>query len=144
MLSEIGTDLSKWPSEKQFMSWCGLAPHKDVSGGKVLRSPTLPTPNRAGQAFRQAAISVSRRPTACGAYYRRTRAQGGPLFAQVATAHKMARTGYPLLKYRVPYAALGEAGFLHNQRERDDAALRRSAAKLGFALRPLQPAPSTA
>ena len=58
ILSEIGTDMSKWPSEKHFCSWLGLAPHTDIAGGKILRSQTLKTDNWAGQAFRQAAASV--------------------------------------------------------------------------------------
>ncbi|MEP7286335.1 MAG: transposase, partial [Chloroflexota bacterium] len=78
ILSEIGTDMSKWPTDKHFASWSGLAPHNDISGGKVLHSRTLPTHNRAGQAFRQAATSVARAATALGAHYRRKRAQGAP------------------------------------------------------------------
>src|SRR3990172_4064106 len=88
ILSETGTDMSKWPSDKHFGSWLGLAPHNDISGGKVLRSRTLKTHNRAGQAFRQAAASVIRSGSAFGAFYRRKRAQLGPMQALVATAHK--------------------------------------------------------
>ncbi len=139
VLSEIGTDMTRWPTDKHFTSWCGLAPHNDISGGKVLRSRTLPTNNRAGQAFRQAATAASRGNSVFGAYYRRKRAQGGPLFAQVATAHKIARTVYHLLKYRVQYVELGAEGFTQKQRERDIAALRKKAAKLGFSLNSVDP-----
>src|SRR5207248_3366336 len=107
-----------------------------ISGGKVLRSRTLPTHNRAGQAFRQAATAVSRGSSAFGAFYRRKRAQGGPQFAQVATAHKIARTVYHMLKYHVQYEDIGADGFEQKQRERDVAALRKKAAKLGFTLTP--------
>jgi hypothetical protein len=134
IISEIGSDVSKWPTEKHFASWLGLAPHNDISGGKVLHSRTLPTLNRAGQAFRQAAVSVSRSHSAFGAYYRRKRAQRGPQFAQVATAHKIARTVYYLLKHRVPYVEIGADAYEHKQRERELNALRKKAAKLGFAL----------
>jgi transposase len=134
ILSEIGTDMSQWPTDKHFASWLGLAPHNDISGGKVLRSRTLPTNNRAGQAFRQAATAVSRGASAFGAYYRRKRAQGGPQFAQVATAHKIARTVYHLLKHHVQYIELGADGFEHKQRERDVVALQKKATKLGFIL----------
>jgi transposase len=134
IISEIGSDVSKWPTEKHFASWLGLAPHNDISGGKVLRSRTLPTLNRAGQAFRQAAVSVSRSHSAFGAYYRRKRAQRGPQFAQVATAHKIARTVYYLLKHRVQYVDIGADAYEHKQRERELNALRKKAAKLGFAL----------
>ena len=134
ILSEIGTDMSQWPNDKHFTSWLGLAPHNDISGGKVLRSRTLPTHNRAGQAFRQAAAAVARSSSVFGAYYRRKRAQGGPLFAQVATAHKIARTVYYLLKHHVQYTDIGAEGFQQKQREREVAALRKKAAKLGFTL----------
>ena len=134
ILSEIGTDMSKWSTDKQFAAWLGLAPRNDISGGKVLRSRTLPSHNRAGQAFRQAATAVARSSSAFGAYYRRKRSQGGPLFAQVATAHKIARTIYHLLKYHVQYQDIGAEGFTQKQRERDVAVLRKKAAKLGFTL----------
>ena len=134
ILSEIGTDITKWPSDKHFTSWLGLAPHNDISGGKVLRSRTLPTHNRAGQAFRQAATAVARGPSAFGAYYRRKRAQGGPKFAQVATAHKIARAVYHMLRYRVQYEDIGANGFEQKQREREVVALYKKAAKLGFTL----------
>ena len=107
ILSEIGTDMTRWPTVKHFASWLGLAPHNDISGGRVLRSHPLRTRNRAGQAFRQAATALSSSSSAFGAYYRRKRAQGGPQFAQLATAHKMARTVYFLLKYRTPFVDLG-------------------------------------
>lgn len=139
ILSEIGTDMSRWPTDKHFASWLGLAPHNDISGGKVLRSRTLPTNNRAGQAFRQAATAVSRGPSLFGAFYRRKRAQGGPQFAQVATAHKIARTVYHLLKNHVPYAELGAEAYDRKQREREVAALHKKAAKLGFTLTTSQP-----
>ena len=134
ILSEIGTDMSKWATDKQFTAWLGLAPRNDISGGKVLRSRTLPSRNRAGQAFRQAATCVARSSSAFGAYYRRKRAQAGPRFAQVATAHKIARTVYHLLKYRVQYEDMGAEEFARKQKERDVLVLRKRAAKLGFTL----------
>ena len=142
ILSEIGSDMTKWPSDKHFTSWLGLAPHNDISGGKVLRSRLLPTHNRAGQAFRQAATAVSRGPSSFGSYYRRKRAQGGPRFAQVATAHKLARAVYHMLKYHVQYEDMGAETYERKQRERDVVALRKKTAKLGFKLtapEPVQP-----
>jgi transposase len=108
--------------------------HNDISGGKVLRSRTLPTNNRAGQAFRQAATAVSRGNSAFGAYYRRKRAKGGPVFAQVATAHKIARTVYHLLKHRVQYVEIGADTYMQKQREQETNTLRKKAARLGFVL----------
>jgi hypothetical protein len=140
ILAEIGTDMTRWPTEKHFASWLGLAPHNDISGGKVLRSRTLPTNNRAGQAFRHAATAVSRSHSAFGAYYRRKRAQLGPQSAHVATAHKIARTVYYLLKHRVQYVDIGAQAYQHKQQEREVTSLRKKAAKLGFTLSLPEPA----
>src|SRR5919106_3632467 len=69
ILSEIGLDLRKWPHAKAFCSWLGLAPHHEISGGKILRRTALKTRNRAGQAFRLAAQAVSRSQNSLGAFY---------------------------------------------------------------------------
>jgi len=91
IISEIGTDMTRFPTEKHFGSWLGLAPHNDIWGGRVLRSRTRKVVNRAGQAFRVAAQCVARSDTALGASYRRMRARVGPPQATVATAYKIAR-----------------------------------------------------
>jgi hypothetical protein len=136
ILSEVGTEMSRFPTEKHFASWLGLAPHHEISGGKILRNRTLKTDNRAGQAFRQAAASVIRSDSAFGAFYRRKRAQLGPMQALVATAHKIARTVYHMLKDKVAYHDLGAAAYQQKQKDRELAYLKRKAAQLGFALTP--------
>jgi len=140
IISEIGTDMFCFSTARHFCSWLGLAPHHDISGGKVLRSRTLKTDNRAGQAFRQAAASVTRSDLAFGAFYRRKRARIGPMQALVATAHKIARTVYYMLKHRVAYHDIGAQGYETQQRERELTYLQRKAAKLGFELTPKQAA----
>jgi len=141
IISEVGLDMSRWRSEKHFCSWLGLAPHNDVSGGKVLRSRTLKTRNRAGQAFRMAAQAVSHNSqTAFGAHFRHMRARIGPAQAIVATAHKIARTFYHMLKDHTPFRQLSAEEYQRSARERELAQLHRKAAKLGFTLTPA-PAP---
>ena len=70
IITEVGTDMTRFPTVKHFCSWLGLAPHNDISGGKVLRSRTMKVRNRANQAFRQAAQSVAKSDSSFGAYYR--------------------------------------------------------------------------
>jgi hypothetical protein len=140
IISEIGTDMSRFPSERHFCSWLGLAPHNDISGGKVLRSRTLKTRNRAGQAFRMAAQAVGHKPnTAFGAFYRKMRSRQGAKQAIVATAHKIARAFYYMLKHRAPYHDLGGEEYERRARDRELRNLQRRAATLGMTL-----APSTA
>jgi transposase len=91
VIAEIGTDLSRFPTSKHFCSWLGLAPHSDISGGKVLRSRLLKVHNRAGQALRQAAPSCSRSHSLFGVFYRARAARSSSEEAVVATAHKIAR-----------------------------------------------------
>lgn len=134
IISEVGTDMTRFPTEKQFCSWLGLVPHHEISGGKILRNHTLKTDNRAGQAFRQAAACVIRSHSAFGAFYRRKRAQLGPMQAQVATAHKIARVVYHLLKYKTPYQDIGAKAYEQQAQDRELAHLRKKAAHLGYAL----------
>jgi hypothetical protein len=120
--------------DKRFGAWLGVAPKNDVSGGKVLVSRTLKTKNRAGQVFRLAARSVMRADCAFGAFYRRLKARLGPAQAIVATAYKIARVVYYMLKYKVEYRDEGAAAYERHHKERQRRKLERQAAKLGFKL----------
>jgi transposase len=137
ILSEVGTDMSRWKSAKHFASWLGLAPQHACSGGKLLRSRTPKVQNRAAAAFRMAAQSVSRSDSAIGAFYRRQRAKHGPAKAIVATAHKLARIVYHLLKYRDAYRDEGTQAYEERQRQRRLKNLERQAKKLGMKIEPL-------
>jgi len=146
ILAEIGTDMSPWPTVKHFASWLSLAPHNDISGGVVLHSHTLKSNNRARQAFRQAAESVARSDNAFGAYYRRLRAKYGPQVANVATAHKIARVVYFMLKHHVPYDPTKAEEAEARRHERELKRIQRQAAQLGYSLTPNSaktPAPVT-
>jgi transposase len=133
---EVGTDMTKFPNEKHFCSWLGLAPKKEISGGKVLKNKTLKTHNRAGQAFRLAAGSVMRADCAFGAFYRRQKSRLGPAQAAVATAHLLARVVYRMLKYKVEYEPLSVADYERHYREQQLKYLQKKASKLGFQLTP--------
>ncbi len=137
IVTEIGTDMTHWVDDKHFCSWLGLAPHNEMSGGKVLRRHTLKTRNRAGQAFRLAAQAVGRTETAYGAFFRRMRAMHGPKKAIVATAHKIARTVYWMLRHHQPFQALSSEKYMQRERERELARLQKKAAKFGFTLAPV-------
>ncbi len=101
----------------------------------MLRSHTLKTSNRAGQAFRLAAQSVSRSPrSAFGAFYRKLKSRVGPQKAIVATAHKIARAFYHMLKERTPFRDLTADEYEKRDRAREIARLQKRAAKLGCEL----------
>ena len=137
ILSEIGTDMSAWPTVKHFTSWLRLSPNNQVTGGKVKRRGTQPTQNRATTAFRVAAQSLARSDSARGAFYRRMRAKHGAPKAITATAHKLARTVYFMLKRREPYRDPGADYYEAQYRARVVRNLQRKAAKLGMRLEPI-------
>lgn len=136
VIMEVGTDMSKFPSDKHFSSWLGLAPKHEISGGKVLKNKTLKTKNRAGQAFRMAAQSVKRADCSFGAMYRRLRARLGPAQATVATAHAIARVVYRMLKYKVEYDPLSVNEYQKQYDEQQIKYMKKKAAKFGFQLIP--------
>ena len=103
VLSEIGLDMSQWPTVKHFTSWLGLCPHPDISGGKVLKTRTKPSQNRANKALRMAAQALTHSKSALGDYYRMMRARHGPAQAITAAAHKLARIIYHMLKHCHPF-----------------------------------------
>jgi transposase len=136
VIMEVGTDMSKFPDEKHFCSWLGLAPKHEISGGKVLKNNTLKTKNRAGQAFRMAAQSVKQAECVFGLFYRRLRARLGPSQATVATAHAIARVVYRMLKYQVEYQPLNVNEYQRQYEVQQIKYLKKRAAKFGFQLIP--------
>jgi hypothetical protein len=60
IISEVGIDMSKWPTEKHFASWLNLAPNNRISGGKILKSKRQKKINKAAQAFKMAAFALQK------------------------------------------------------------------------------------
>ena len=136
IVSETGTDMTAWPSEKHFASWLSLSPGNKITGGKSLSGKTKPSANRAAAAFRLAAYSLANSKTALGAYYRRMRNRVGAPKAITATAHKLARLFYRLLKTQTPFVDIGQDYYEQQYRERATRNLQKRAAALGYQLIP--------
>lgn len=134
IISEIGLDMGRWPTSKHFASWLGLSPGSKISGGKNFSSKTKPSANRAAHAFRMAAYSLHRSQTAIGAFLRRKKAQLGAPKAITATAHKIARIFYEMLKTRTEYKDLGVDYYQIRYKERMLRNLKRKAKTYGFDL----------
>jgi transposase len=131
VVTEVGLDMGRWRTEDKFCSWLGLTPNHKVSGGKVLSHKTRHVINRATTAFRMAALALSRGPSALGAFYRRLKAKIGAPKALTATAHKLAKQFYRILRYGGDYVDQGEQKYQEQIRDRQLKALRRRAAALG-------------
>jgi len=142
LISELGCDLTKWPSVKHFTSWLGLCPNFHKTGGKVQSSKTRRGKGRAAHTFRLAAWSLMRNKSYLGAYLRRQRSRLGAPKAITATAHKLARIVYHVLRHGEAYAAQQEEQFAAEVRERQEKQLARRARELGYRLVAVEKPPS--
>jgi len=142
LLTEVGPEVSRFASEKRFCSWLGLCPDNRISGGKVLSSRTRRVVNRAADALRMAAVTLETSQSALGAFYRRMKARLGAAEGVTATAHKLARIVYRLLKYGGAYVRQGMEDYEKRFRQRKLLALKRAARTMGFELVESQTVPS--
>lgn len=133
-ISETGLDMSKWLTEKHFCSWLGLSPNNRISGGKILSAKTKTVASRAACAFRMAAQSLYNSRTALGAYYRRIKSRLGAKAAVTATAHKIARIYYNMLRYGKDYIDQGQDYYDRHYRDRIIKGLQKKAAAMGYQL----------
>jgi transposase len=139
LMSELGTDMTKWPTVKQFTSWLGLCPNFKKTGGKVKSSATRKGKNRAATALRLAAWGLMRSKSYLGAYLRRQRSRLGAPKAITATAHKLARIIYNLLRHGMDYVKRDEEAYAAEVRAKLERNLHRRARELGFEVRKLEP-----
>jgi transposase len=138
VLSEVGVDMSKFPTAKHFAAWLGLCPGTKISGGKVLGSKTQKCANKTAQALRQAASCLKNSQSALGAYYRRMCAKMDKPKAITAAAHKLARLIYSMITKGEEYVDQGQAYYEERYRQRVEINLRRKAEMLGLRLVPME------
>ena len=144
VISEIGTDMTKWPSAKHFASWLGLSPNNRITGGRVISSKAKPSANRAAAALRLAANALHRSDSALGAFLRQKKAQLGAPKAITATAHKLARLIYSMLRYGQEYVDAGAEYYERQYQQRALRSAKQRAAQLGYQLVPMSDAPDYA
>jgi transposase len=144
VLSEYGADLSRFPTEKQFVQHIRLAPYTPSTGGKVMKKKRPNTAStRVARAFQMAALSARHSETALGAYYRMMarRKDGG--IAVFATARRLATLVYRLLRWGQEYVDEGAAAVEKRHAHVCVSSLKAKAKELGYHLVPSS-APLTA
>jgi transposase len=142
LLTEVGPNVSRFRSGKHFCSWLGLCPDNRISGGKVLASRTRRVVNRATDALRMAATTLERSQSALGGFARRMKARLGAAEGITATAHKLARIVYRLIKYGEAYVRQGLEDYEKKFQAGKLNALQKNAKAMGFELIQKQPIPS--
>ena len=136
VVSEVGADMGKFPSDKHFASWLGLCPGTKITGGKVMSGKTKRCANRAAQALRLAAAALRSSQSALGAYYRRLCARMDKPKAVTAAAHKLARLIYAMLTHGQEYTDRGQDYFEERYRQRVLHNLAHKAKAMGMQLVP--------
>lgn len=136
IISEVGLDMTRWPSESHFASWLGLCPNNAVSGGRVLRRDTRRIVNRAATAFRIAASTLRLSDSYLGAQFRRFRSKLGAPKAITAMAHKLAVLFYRMLRFGQEYVDRGVKTYEERYRQQQLSLLNKRAAQLGFSVIP--------
>jgi transposase len=108
IVSEIGIDMSRFPSADHLASWAGVAPGNHESAGKRLSGRTTKGNQALVDALTQAAWAASHtKNTYLSAQYRRIAARRGRKKALVAVAHSILVIAYHLLKNQETYHELG-------------------------------------
>lgn len=138
VVSEVGTDLARFPTVGHFTSWLGLCPGTRITGGKVVSGRTKRCANRAAEALRMAAAALRTSKSALGAYYRRLCSRMDRAKAITAAAHKLARLIYTLLTKGQEYTDQGQDYYEERYRERVLRNLSQRAAKLGMLMIPME------
>ena len=136
ILSEIGTDMSRFKTEQHFVSWAGLTPRQDVSGGKVIRQRSRRVNNRVGNALRLAVNSLFRSESYLGARFRKLRARRGAPKAIKGMARYIGCLVYRILTLGQAWVDRGTKHFEEKNRQREINDLQRKATALGLQLLP--------
>jgi len=134
IIAELGTDMTRFPSEAHFASFLGLCPDNQITGGKVLHRGTRHVVNRAATALRLAATSLWRSKTYLGAKFRRLRTRLGAPKAITAMAHMLARLVYRMLRYGEQYVDKGMKFYEEKYRQHQILSIQKKAKELGFAV----------
>jgi transposase len=138
VISETGIDLSRFPTDKHYTSFLGLAPGTKKSGHRVLSSRSRRTTNRAATALRLAAQSLLKSECELGAFGRSLRARIGAEKAITAVACKLARRIYMSLQTGRPFLDRGAVYHDEQHAKRTLDSLRKRAKRLGLQLVPIQ------
>jgi transposase len=134
VLSEVGTDVSAFPTEDRFASWLGLCPNNRITGGRVRSTRTRRVRNKLADALRLAANSLWRGHSALSAFLRRMRGRIGPAKAITATARKLAVLIYRMIRFGQSYVDQGEEAYERQLAEHRLRWFKRQARQNGYSL----------
>ena len=135
VLTQLGKDLTAFPTEDDFVSWLRLCPRTPISGGKPLKKrPNGVGANRIAGVLRMAATTLRNAKSALGAAYRRIARRKSAAVAVFITARQLAKLIYRMLRFGQDYVDVGEQAYEARFNARRVASLKEAARALGYAL----------
>lgn len=137
IISEVGTDMGKFPSAKHFAAYLGFVPRNKITGGIIISSTTDRTKSRAAQAFKKVIPSISRGKSAFAGFYHRIAARSGTGKAIVATCRKLSMAFYNTIVFGKDYVEEGNKRYKERLAEREKALLEKLARKHNVTLLPV-------
>jgi len=133
IVSELGTDMSRFRTAKHAASWAGLSPGNNESAGKRYSGRTTKGNRALRSGLVQAALAASRtKNTYLSAQYHRLAGRRGKKRAIVAVAHSILVIAYHILKRHQPYQELGSNYFDERKKESVAQRLAKRLEKLGY------------
>lgn len=129
IISEVGIDMSKFPTAKHFASYLGFVPHNKITGGVIIASRTDRIKSHAAQAFKKVIPSISRGKTALACFYHRIAAKSGTGKAVVAVCRKLAILVYNTMYYGITYIEQGQNQYKAKLEEKEKHLLTKLAKK---------------
>jgi transposase len=134
ILSETGTDLSKWETASHFTSWLGLSPKPKITGEKIVGHFKQSVANRANQAFRMAAWALNNSKCYLGSFYRKLSSRKGSFVAIKATARKVAVIFWNMMTKKTEFETHSQEEYETKYKDRQLKNLEKMAKKLGMIL----------
>jgi len=133
LISEVGADMSRFPTANHLCAWAGVAPGNRESAGKRFSSRVRQGNRSLRSALVQAAHAAARsRGTYLSAQFHRIAARRGKKRAVFAVAHSILRALYYMLSRRQEYKDLGDDYFDKRKPERTTQQLVSRLNSLGY------------
>ena len=118
MMSEVGLDLSKFSTAKNFTSWLALAPNNKISGGKILSSKTPKQKNRLSEALQRSANVIGNmKDNLLSEFFHRIAYKQGRMHAITATARKLAVIIWNMLTKKQQYSYISNDDYKEQIRQ---------------------------
>ena len=132
-LAEIGTDIYKFKTAKQFVNWLRLAPNNKISGGKVLSSRTPKGKNKFALTLRNAANTIDRKKDGyLLMFFKRIAYKKGRGAAITATARKIAVIMWNMIIKKTQYTPVNTQEYIQEMKAKKIIQINKMMKKYGI------------